>query len=190
MTCRKISPTIRPLTLAGIATLLLAVMLLTSACTQTEPASADVRIPTPTLQRQRTSLAHPLDPPPVISIHSQPEAPAPRPLANPVASHRPRIVMMEVTAYCPCKICCGRRAKGLTASGRSVHYNGGAFVAADTDVLPMHTRISVPGYHNGKPIPVIDRGGDIVGKRVDVFFKTHTQAERWGRQVLPVTIVE
>jgi 3D (Asp-Asp-Asp) domain-containing protein len=177
-------------TLAGVASLLLTVMFLASACTQPETASTDVLIPTPTPQRQRPSLAHPLDPPPVITIHSQPEAPAPSPLAKPVASRGPRIVMMEVTAYCPCKVCCGRRARGLTASGKSVRYNGGAFVAADTDVLPMHTRISVPGYHRGKPIPVIDRGGDIVGKRVDVFFKSHAQAERWGRQVLPVTIVE
>ena len=98
-------------------------------------------------------------------------------------------MMMEVTAYCPCKICCGRQAKGITASGKSVRYNHGQFVAADTDILPLSSRIIVPGYSGGRVVPVIDTGGAIEGHRLDVFFKTHAEAERWGRQILPVTII-
>jgi 3D (Asp-Asp-Asp) domain-containing protein len=78
----------------------------------------------------------------------------------------------------------------MTASGRTVRYNGGVFAAADTDVLPFNTRIVVPGYNNGRPIPVIDRGGDIVGRRVDVFFRNHADAEAWGRKVLQVTVLK
>ena len=41
------------------------------------------------------------------------------PTASPARG--PRIVMMEVTAYCPCKKCCGPKAQGITASGKRRH---------------------------------------------------------------------
>lgn len=113
-----------------------------------------------------------------------------RRVARKSSGRRLRTVRMEVTAYCPCKVCCGRKARGITASGRNVRYNGGAFVAADKQILPFYSKIIVPGYAGETPIPVIDTGSDIVGYRLDVFFKTHAQAQRWGRKVLPVTIVE
>lgn len=121
-------------------------------------------------------------------------APAPLPMQSTAAPaqlfHQSanQYIWMEVTAYCPCKICCGRRAHGMTASGKSVRYNGGRFVAADTDVLPFGTRVSIPGYHDGTPVPVIDTGGAINGHRLDVFFRTHAAAEEWGRQMLRVHV--
>lgn len=121
-------------------------------------------------------------------------APAPNPVhATPAPvqlAHQSttQYIWMEVTAYCPCKICCGRQAHGVTASGKSVRHNGGRFVAADTALLPFGTRVSVPGYHEGTPVPVIDTGGDINGHRLDVFFRTHAAAEEWGRQMLRVRV--
>jgi 3D (Asp-Asp-Asp) domain-containing protein len=106
--------------------------------------------------------------------------------APPVA----RVVWMEVTAYCPCTKCCGPNAHGMTASGRDVSYNGGAFVAADTAQFSFGTKLSIPGYHDGQSVEVIDRGSAIKGDHLDVFFPTHQQALQWGRQRLPVTIVE
>ena len=97
-------------------------------------------------------------------------------------------IWMEVTAYCPCKVCCGLRAHGVTASGKSVGHNRGRFVAADTALLPFGTRVSVPGYHDGQPVPVIDTGGAINGHRLDVFFPSHATAEAWGRQMLRVRV--
>ena len=76
----------------------------------------------------------------------------------------------------------------MTASGKSVRHNGGRFVAADTDVLPFGTRVSVPGYHDGKPVPVIDTGGAINGHHLDVFFRSHATAEEWGRKMLRVRV--
>ena len=96
--------------------------------------------------------------------------------------------MMEVTAYCPCKKCCGRGAMGLTASGRKVSYNGGRFVAADSS-LAFGTQLCIPGYNGGRAVEVADRGGAIKGNKLDVFFPTHEQAMNWGRQIVPVTIV-
>ena len=106
-------------------------------------------------------------------------APAPR-----KASYR--VVRMRVTGYCPCVKCCGK-TDGITASGRTVRANGGAFVAADPGVS-FGTMVSVPGYHGGQPVPVQDRGSKIVGNRLDVFFSDHATAQRWGTRWLDVKV--
>ena len=109
-----------------------------------------------------------------------------------VAVIGPRIhtLRMEVTAYCPCTKCCGENAQGITASGRDVSYNNSRFVAADTSVLPFHTKLQIPGYASGRAVPVLDRGGAIKGNKLDVFFPTHAEALRWGRQTIPVTVLD
>ena len=99
-------------------------------------------------------------------------------------------MQMVVTAYCPCTKCCGPEASGITASGATVSANHSRFVAADTRVLPFHSRLTIPGYDGGKPVPVLDRGGAIKGNRLDVYFPTHRQALQWGRQTLTVTVEE
>ena len=97
-------------------------------------------------------------------------------------------VLMEVTAYCPCSKCCGKNARGITASGKPVTFNGGRFVAADRK-LPFGTRLLVPGYADGAVVEVTDRGGAIKGNRLDVYFPDHDTARQWGRQLLPVQII-
>jgi 3D (Asp-Asp-Asp) domain-containing protein len=99
-----------------------------------------------------------------------------------------RVSWLEVTAYCPCIKCCGPEANGITASGKPVDYNHGAFAAADADEFPFGAKLRVPGYHEGQPIEVIDRGSAIRHAKVDVFFPTHEQAEAWGRQWIPVIV--
>jgi len=93
-----------------------------------------------------------------------------------------------VTAYCSCKKCCGPRACGITASGKPVTANGGAFLAADRR-LPFGTVIRVPGYASGLPVPVLDRGGAITAGRLDVYYPTHQAALNWGRKTLTVEII-
>jgi len=97
-----------------------------------------------------------------------------------------RTVRMRVTAYCPCKECCGRFAKGQTASGYVIR-QGSRFAAADKK-YPFGTEIIVPRYNGDKPIRVIDRGGAIKGDRLDVFFHRHWQARKWGVKYLDVKI--
>lgn len=100
----------------------------------------------------------------------------------------PRLVRMRVTAYCPCEICCGPRAAGITASGRTVAADNGRFVAADP-VLAFGTRLVVPGYNAGRPVRVLDRGGAIRGRSLDVYFDSHERARRWGVRYLAVAIM-
>ena len=100
-----------------------------------------------------------------------------------------KTIEMEVTAYCPCKKCCGPKAQGITASGKRVDYNGGQFVAADKR-FAFGTKLFIPGYAGGKAVEVTDRGGAIKGNKLDVYFHSHAEALKWGRQKLTVTVVE
>ena len=122
----------------------------------------------------------------------------PAPAAAAAPAHRtaradkpkPRTLQMTVTAYCPCKKCCGENAQGITASGATAKANHSRFVAADTSRLAFRTRLSIPGYDGGRPVPILDRGGAIKGNRLDVFFPTHREALRWGVRKLTVTVLE
>ncbi len=99
-----------------------------------------------------------------------------------------RTIEMEVTAYSPDERSCGEWADGMTASGYSVETDGGRLVAADTDVLPFGAIVTVPGYHDEAPVRVLDRGGAIRGKRLDLLMPTHEQALQWGRQTVEITV--
>lgn len=109
--------------------------------------------------------------------------------------------VMEVTGYCHCGKCCGWKRNwygrpvysagplkgkpkkvGITASGKKVRLGT---IAADTRLFPFGTIMYVPGYGYGR---VEDRGKDIVGYRLDLYFHSHAQADAWGRQRLEVKV--
>jgi 3D (Asp-Asp-Asp) domain-containing protein len=91
--------------------------------------------------------------------------------------------VFEVTAYCPCRRCCGRWSGGPTASG--VMPVAGVTVAAPR-AIPFGSRIYVPGA--GWRI-VQDRLSPRFDHRVDLFFASHEEALRWGKRRLLVQIV-
>lgn len=97
-----------------------------------------------------------------------------------------KTVRMRVTAYCPCQKCCGKHAKGITASGYKIH-RADTLVAADKK-YPFGTEMIIPGYNNGKPVKVRDRGGAIYGNRLDVLFDSHEKALKWGIRNIDVKI--
>ncbi len=103
------------------------------------------------------------------------------------------LVEMVVFAYCQEKCCCGIFADGITASGYRIQ-PGDKFVAAPPDI-PFGTRLSIPGYNDGLPVTVRDRGGLIMGRKIDVFFDDkdgitgHQRALNWGRQKLKIKIL-
>jgi len=101
-----------------------------------------------------------------------------------------RTMDMTVTAYSPDATSCGPFADGYTASGYSIWTNGMKLAAADTSVLPFGSVITVPGYNDEKPVPVLDRGGAIKGNRLDMLYPTHSIAMKWGRQKLQVVVWE
>lgn len=84
--------------------------------------------------------------------------------------------IVTVTAYCPCKKCCGEYANGYTATGAKA--TQGVTIATDPDVLPMGTEIELDGH----TYTVQDTGGAIAGNRLDLYFDSHEDALRWGVQ--------
>lgn len=99
-----------------------------------------------------------------------------------------RTVWMTVTGYSADARSCGESADGLTATLHSVYTNGSRLVAADPSVLDYGSMLTVPGYDSGLVVPVLDCGGAIKGRRLDLLFPTHEQARQWGVQRLLVTV--
>ena len=81
-----------------------------------------------------------------------------------------------VTAYCACKLCCGPHAGGLTASG--VKPVEGITCAASRSI-PFGTRIYIEGVGYRT---VQDRLAKRYDNRIDIFFKRHEDALRFGKQ--------
>lgn len=101
-----------------------------------------------------------------------------------------RTITMKVTAYSADAASCYPFADGQTATLHSVEANGGFLVAADTDLLPFGTMLSIEGYNDGKVVPVLDRGGAIKGNRLDLLFPSHEAALQWGVKTLDVVVWE
>jgi 3D (Asp-Asp-Asp) domain-containing protein len=97
---------------------------------------------------------------------------------------------MRVTAYSPDAQSCGEFADGLTATMHPVTTNRGMLVAADQRMFPYGSLLSIPGYDEGRIVPVLDCGGAIKGNRLDVLFPTHEAALEWGVKELEVVVWE
>jgi 3D (Asp-Asp-Asp) domain-containing protein len=70
---------------------------------------------------------------------------------------------------------------GRTATGMPV---GQGVVAVDPSVIPLGTRMYVPGYGNGV---AADVGGGIKGDAIDLWM-TPSQCASWGRRTVTITI--
>lgn len=89
--------------------------------------------------------------------------------------------MSIITAYCACTICCGPRETGLTASGH--HPIQGTTIAAPRSI-PLGTKVAI-GNH---VYTVQDRTARRFDGRWDIYFASHKDALRFGKQTLQITI--
>ncbi|MBA3347058.1 MAG: 3D domain-containing protein, partial [Actinobacteria bacterium] len=76
----------------------------------------------------------------------------------------------------------GYSLPGHTASGLPV---GHGIVAVDPSVIPLGTRLYVPGY--GVAVAA-DTGGAVRGAMIDLWFPTTAAALNWGRRTVVITI--
>ena len=60
-------------------------------------------------------------------------------------------------------------------------------IAVDPRVIPLGTRIYVPGYGYGV---AEDTGGAVNGRIIDLFFNTRTEAINWGRRTVQIKILD
>jgi 3D (Asp-Asp-Asp) domain-containing protein/peptidoglycan hydrolase CwlO-like protein len=72
--------------------------------------------------------------------------------------------------------------KGTTATGIPV---GWGVMAVDPAVIPLGTRMFVPGYGEGV---AADTGSAVRGAMIDVWFPTCAQALRWGQRTVTITL--
>jgi cystine transport system substrate-binding protein len=76
----------------------------------------------------------------------------------------------------------GYSLPGRTASGLPV---GHGIVAVDPSVIPLGTRIFVPGY--GEAVAA-DTGSAVRGAMIDLWFPTTAAALQWGRRTVTITL--
>ena len=76
----------------------------------------------------------------------------------------------------------GYSLPGRTSTGLPV---GFGIVAVDPSVIPLGTRISIPGYGEGV---AADTGSAIQGMTIDLWFPTLAQALGWGRRTVTITL--
>ena len=94
-----------------------------------------------------------------------------------------RTVQVRATAYCPCAICCGKHADGKTAIGRDATTKG---VAVDPRKIKLRSYLDIPGYANW--VMADDTGRAIKGNRIDIRFRTHEEAVKFGVKTITVRI--
>ena len=91
----------------------------------------------------------------------------------PAASPGGRTITVSSTGYA---------LGGRTATGIPV---GWGVVAVDPAVIPLGTRMTIPGYGAGV---AADTGGAVRGATIDLWFPTLAQARAWGRRTVTITL--
>ncbi len=93
--------------------------------------------------------------------------------AQPAAPAGGRSITVSSTGYA---------LPGRTATGIPV---GWGVVAVDPSVIPLGTRMTIPGYGEGV---AADTGSAVRGATIDLWFPTLAQARAWGRRTVTITL--
>ena len=97
----------------------------------------------------------------------------------------------ELTAYCPCELCCGVWAlnRPIDATGEPIIYTASGeiarpnfTVAVDPVVIPLGTEICIEGLG----VFVAQDTGNFTGNVIDIFFLDHDAAREFGRQTAKI----
>ncbi len=156
------------------------------------------------------NLPDPLTPPPFVYVPDENEKDPP-PFVLVENKNTPKVDVkkkykydveetMIVTGYCACQKCCSwkhnfwgipvyksgpnkgkPKVPGQCANGTMARVGTIAAPAR----FPFGVIMEVPGYPVGT---VQDRGGAITGNHIDLYFKDHATAQKWGRKKLKVKI--
>jgi 3D (Asp-Asp-Asp) domain-containing protein/peptidoglycan hydrolase CwlO-like protein len=118
------------------------------------------------------------EPEPAPAPEPQPAPPAPAPPPEePAPVQAPasgaRTLVVTATAY---------SMKGATSTGIPIGYG---VVAVDPTVIPLGTRMTIPGYGEGV---AADTGPGVQGAMIDVWLPTPAEAEAWGTKTLTITL--
>jgi 3D (Asp-Asp-Asp) domain-containing protein len=92
---------------------------------------------------------------------------------TPAAATEGRTLVVSTTGY---------SLPGHTATGMPV---GWGVVAVDPAVIPLGTRLTIPGYGDAV---AADTGSGVRGDSIDLWFPTLAQARAWGRRTVTITL--
>jgi 3D (Asp-Asp-Asp) domain-containing protein len=125
----------------------------------------------------------------IARLDSRAQASAERSLAVSATSGAPTVAASEAdaapapgVAHTITVVATGYALSGSTATGLST---GWGTVAVDPSVIPLGTRMTIPGYGQGV---AADTGGAVSGGTIDLWFPTTAEALRWGRRVVTITL--
>ena len=91
------------------------------------------------------------------------------------------------TAYCPCSICCGPYANGITASGKKAKPKHTIAVDAYNPIVPMGTQVVIEGV----TYTVEDTGNlNAHNTDFDIFYATHEACGEWGKRTVEAFLAE
>ena len=108
-----------------------------------------------------------------LEISRDETAAAPATLSAPVDTGGGQTLTVTSTGYA---------LRGRTASGLPT---GWGIVAVDPSVIPLGTRMTIPGYGEGV---AADTGGAVRGAKIDLWFPTVAQALAWGRRTVTIVL--
>jgi 3D (Asp-Asp-Asp) domain-containing protein len=94
----------------------------------------------------------------------------PAPVAAPAGAH---VIVVTSTGY---------SLPGHTATGLPV---GWGVVAVDPSIIPLGTKLTIPGYGDGV---AADVGSGVHGRDIDLWFPSLAQARAWGRRTVTITL--
>jgi peptidoglycan DL-endopeptidase CwlO len=129
--------------------------------------------------RSATITARAPAPAPAAPARTPSPEPAPVETTGPVLAAAPASGTRTLTVSSSGYALQGRTATGIpTAPG---------VVAVDPSVIPLGTRMSIPGYGIGI---AADTGGAVIGNTIDLWFPTTAQALAWGRRTVTITLLQ
>lgn len=134
----------------------------------THATTPDRSEPAATSEEPATTVASAPSEPPPAPVDSVDTAATPVPTAAPPPPKSGGTMSVYATGYC---------LKGTTATGLPA---GPGIVATDPSVIPLGTRMTIPGYGEGV---AADTGGSVQGARIDVWFKSCADAGAFGGTV-------
>lgn len=93
--------------------------------------------------------------------------------ATPIPAAGPRTITVTASGY---------SLPGHTSTGLPV---GPGIVAVDPTVIPLGSRLTIPGYGEGV---ASDTGSAVKGYTIDLWFPTFADAFAWGRRTVTITL--
>lgn len=89
---------------------------------------------------------------------------------------------VKTTGYCNCRSCAGQWAGAATASGTRPKED--RTIAVDKNLIPLGTKVQM----NGETYVAEDTGGAIKGKKIDVYYGSHSRAMAHGVQYKKIKV--